>query len=37
MSARYVIGDSLTVLRTLPDASVDLCLTSRRAKQVKAA
>lgn len=28
MVARYLIGDSLTVLKTLPDASVDLVLTS---------
>lgn len=27
-SARFVIGDSLTVLRSLPDASVDLVLSS---------
>ncbi len=26
--ARYIVGDSLTVLRALPDASVDLVLTS---------
>ena len=26
--ARFIVGDSLTVLRTLPDASVDLVLTS---------
>ena len=28
MSARYIVGDSLAVLRSLPDASVDLALTS---------
>jgi site-specific DNA-methyltransferase (adenine-specific) len=28
MSGRYIVGDSLTVLRSLPDASVDLVLTS---------
>lgn len=28
MSARFIIGDSLTVLRSLPDASVDLVLSS---------
>jgi hypothetical protein len=28
MTAHYIVGDSLTVLRTLPDASVDLALTS---------
>jgi len=27
-AARFIVGDSLTVLRTLPDASVDLVLTS---------
>lgn len=27
-TARFIVGDSLTVLRTLPDASVDLVLTS---------
>lgn len=28
MSARYIVGDVLTVLRSLPDASVDLVLSS---------
>lgn len=28
MTATYIVGDSLTVLRSLPDASVDLVLTS---------
>ena len=28
MTARFIIGDSLTVLKTLPDASVDLVMTS---------
>lgn len=27
-SARYIVGDSLTVLRSLPDASVDLVMSS---------
>lgn len=28
MTARFIVGDSLTVLRSMPDASVDLVLTS---------